>query len=306
MSPWQQTSHSLYHQLSVRLPAGSHLYGAKGRGGIIFLSLVFTIRIFFWYYTLSPSIPPPTLSFHSVTFIYWSYHFVTSTILSIFTSSHLSDKLTFSLPSPSFSHHSKSPTYSTPPPTLRPPHPDSFQSPPLVERCEAWLRLLRAGSIAGSPSLTGNYTAEQQLLLRWAWETEMQKLWKEPVGWEGGRDGEAINRADWSWISCIGQAAGIEWPKLTALFSTFTAKASLFPGGLRTRESRRDNLMKMLPRCPLLTLLCREEPNGFGSLSKLKWFMCSFLNLTIRIGIYSEFILTIDEEMTLFFFIPLG
>lgn len=104
----------------------------------------------------------------------------------------------------------------------------------------------------------------------------MQKLWKEPVGWEGGRDGEAINRADWSWISCIGQAAGIEWPKLTALFSTFTAKASLFPGGLRTRESRRDNLMKTLPRCPLLTLLCREEPNGFGSLLKLKWFMFFF------------------------------
>lgn len=136
-----------------------------------------------------PLIPPPTFILWTV-FSHYIYPFINPHVLPPFRQTCYC-----SLPS-SPSHLSYPPTYPTP--TL-PSH-----SPPSLPRCQARLHQRRAGSMAGSPSLTGNYTAEQQLPLRWAWETEMQKLWKQPIGKEGGGDGEAINRADWSWISSIG------------------------------------------------------------------------------------------------------
>lgn len=177
MSPWQQTSHSLYHQLSVCLPVESHPCGTEekrgGGGGIIFWSLSC-----FCHQNLLPDIMlhlhpfllPPS---HSTT-QHSHYGLIIFSRLPFDQSSRpptffrqtclLPTLLTFS---------SQLSTYLSEPPPL-PPH--SFHSPPLLSRCQARLRQHRAGSMAGSPSLTGNYTAEQQRLLRWAWETEMQKL----------------------------------------------------------------------------------------------------------------------------------
>lgn len=92
LSPWQQTSHSLYHQLSVCLPAESHPRGT-GRGGrgewrggevsYSLLSPVFTNSISSWYNAPYSPFPPS----HSAVL---SFPHTTSTLLSILTSSHLS------------------------------------------------------------------------------------------------------------------------------------------------------------------------------------------------------------------------
>lgn len=98
LSPWQQTSHSLYHRLSVCLPTESHPCGTEGSGGEgryhILVSPVFT-TIFTWYNApsslfYSPSHPLiPPCNFHALVL---SFSHTASTPLSILTSSHLSSK----------------------------------------------------------------------------------------------------------------------------------------------------------------------------------------------------------------------
>lgn len=83
LSPWQQTSYSLY--LSVCLPTKCHPHGTgqggkekkrggEGRGGNIFPSISCLNHPYLLH--LLFSIPLPTLSFCEVTLILWSYHFL--------------------------------------------------------------------------------------------------------------------------------------------------------------------------------------------------------------------------------------
>lgn len=100
LSPWQQTSHSLYHRLSVRLPAESHPRGTgrggrgKQRGGrrchiliSLFLRTVSSPHIMLH---LPSSISFPTLSFCNFDTLVLLFSHTASSLLSILTSSHLS------------------------------------------------------------------------------------------------------------------------------------------------------------------------------------------------------------------------
>lgn len=89
--------------------------------------------------------------------------------------------------------------------------------------------------------LTGNYTAGQQFLPRYASETEMQKTLGAAI-WEGRRGGRRAERQSIEQIGLECNAMARQWessgPKLTAVFSTFTARAVPFAGGGRTREEQ--------------------------------------------------------------------
>lgn len=121
-------------------------------------------------------------------------------------------------------------------------------------------------------------------------------------GRRGGRVGEAINRADWSWISHIGQAVRIQGPKLAILFAHLLLKPPHFHSVARSadvKESRRDNLTKMVSLNVFSSLYFVRKSQIALVVLTLKWFMhSSFLRSYIES--WTRFILTIDVEMTLF------
>lgn len=224
----------------------------EGRGGIIFSSLsCITNSIFSWYnapsslyYSSSHPLTPPC-NFHTLVL---SFSHTTSTLLSILVSSHLSSKPAIPPSLPHLSH---------------PPVP--IPTPPLLVD-HLYTPAARPGSISGGPG-------QWQVPLCWRviipqnssscsdgpGRRRCRNFKSSPLGgrrWGGG--GEAINRADWSWISHIGQAVGIEWPKLAILFAHLLLNpAHLQPVAERsadTRKSRRDNLRKMLSLDVLFSL----------------------------------------------------
>lgn len=183
-SPWQQTSHSLYHRLPVCKPAESHpcgteANGGEGRGGEVSyprLSSVFANIIF--SSCNAPSslrcssshtlVPSPNVHTLVISFSHTSsYPLINPHVLPPYRQTLLSLAPLLTLSSKLSTYLSNTPP-SSPPSCLTVHLYSPAARPGSISK--------RARSMAGSPSVTGNYTAEQQLPLKRACETGMQKL----------------------------------------------------------------------------------------------------------------------------------
>lgn len=132
-----------------------------------------------------------------------------------------------------------------------------------------------------------------------------RKLWEQPFegegaglegGFEGGRRGNQSSRLDLNATQWLG--TGIEWPpKLTAVFSTFTARAVPFAGGSGRRESRWR--LRFPLHCPSFSWLDVFRRSIF--LPKSFMYSPFFLFLESHNDSWTRFRLSIHVVMTLFY-----